>query len=162
MAKSNTAKAKAAMLAVIENPSSTTEEKLRAAALFSRKPRKHKPKTVRNDGGIDSIPAQGPFMIEDFLERISKTMYDGERGKLLREYHTALERWTTEFHKADKDLAALNALWRVVVSAHQAVFGTETSLGLEGRRRQEEYYEEEKARLSRLGPASNACVRVSR
>jgi hypothetical protein len=56
MAKSNTARTKTALLAVIEDPTSTVDEKLKAAALFSRKPRKRKPK-MAEAGNSDALAA---------------------------------------------------------------------------------------------------------
>jgi hypothetical protein len=156
MAKSNTARTKTALLAVIENPAATTEEKLRAATLFSRKPRKRKPKGVTSNDRFEASHVGGRFDWSEFFDRMNQSMYIGSEGKLLREYHDALDRWAAEFHKAGKHSAETNALWDAARSAHKAAFGEESSSGLESRRQQEEYEYAERIRLRSLPP--NPCV----
>jgi hypothetical protein len=87
-------------------------------------------------------------------------MYDGPRGQLLREYDDALERWRVEFHKTDKDLAVVDALWAAVLPAYRAAFGKEASPeDVKRIRSSDEYEENEKVRICN-GRILNPCIKM--
>ena len=85
-------------------------------------------------------------------------MYDGPSGQLLREYHDALERWRVEFHKTDKDLAVVDALWAAVLPACRAALGKEASPEDVKRIRSSDEYEENEKERIRNGRILNPCI----
>jgi hypothetical protein len=110
----------------------------------------------------EDIPARftcgGRFDWQGFSEWVAKTMYDGPRGALLREYHDALERWRVEFHKTDKDLAVVDALWAAVLPAYRAAFGKEASPEDVKSIRSLDVCEEDEKVWIRKGRILNRCI----